>query len=175
MEGSDDPPPAYNPHYIDERHIQAALDADSSPQQSSHQTDPPSRTSATTSNSSAGNIVREKSISMAKSALQSAKKFDERHKVVQGSKNLASSAVQKTKELDENYHIREKTKMAAANVTKSAKEVNEKHHVTEKTKKVAGVAAKNVVSGVKFISKSVQQKKEASSGGVAGFKRSTDL
>lgn len=175
MEGSDDPPPAYNPHYIDERHIQAALDADSSPQQSSHQTDPPSRTSATTSNSSAGNIVREKSISMAKSALQSAKKFDERHKVVQGSKNLASSAVQKTKELDENYHIREKTKMAAANVTKSAKEVNEKHHVTEKTKKVAGVAAKNVVSGVKFISKSVQQKKESSSGGDAGFRRSTDL
>ena len=167
MEGSDDPPPAYNPDYIDERHIQAALDADtSSPQQS---------TSATTSNSSAGNIVREKSISMAKSALQSAKKFDERHKVVQGTKNLASSAVQKTKELNDKHHITDKTKMAAANVTKSAKEVNEKHHVTEKTKKVAGVAAKNVVSGVKFISKSVQQKKESSSGGDGGFRRSTDL
>ena len=109
-------------------------------------------------------------MNMAKSAVQSAKRFDEKHRVVDKSKKMASTAVQKTKKFDEKHHVVDKSKKMAISAVQSAKEINEKHHVVDKSKKAASITGKKVagaLGGIKFISKSVKSngnKQKADSG-----------
>ena len=102
-------------------------------------------------------------MNMAKSAVKSAKRFDEKHQVIDKSKKMASSAVQNTKKFDEKHHVVDKSKKMASSAVQSAKDINEKHHVVDKSKK----AVTSFAGGIKFISKSVKSngnKQRAESG-----------
>eukprot|EP00590_Aulacoseira_subarctica_P008385 CAMPEP_0172415134 /NCGR_PEP_ID=MMETSP1064-20121228/1640_1 /TAXON_ID=202472 /ORGANISM="Aulacoseira subarctica , Strain CCAP 1002/5" /LENGTH=102 /DNA_ID=CAMNT_0013152037 /DNA_START=71 /DNA_END=379 /DNA_ORIENTATION=+ len=74
-----------------------------------------------------------------------------------GAKVLAAGAFvsAKAKEIDEKHKIVDKTKNACSAVATKAKEVDEKHHITEKTKAVCTTAAVKTKEGIDNISKSI--------------------
>ena len=74
-----------------------------------------------------------------------------------GAKVVAAGAfvTAKAKEMDEKHKIVDKTKNVCSAVASKAKEVDEKHHITEKTKAVCTTAAVKTREGIDNISKSI--------------------
>jgi hypothetical protein len=85
------------------------------------------------------------------SAGDRAKKLDEKHHIVDKTKQSTQDLVQKGKELDEKHHITDKTKKAAGGLVKNAKQFEEKHHIGEK-------AGKGLKNGLNFLSKQLKPK-----------------
>ncbi|KAL3808766.1 hypothetical protein ACHAXA_001342 [Cyclostephanos tholiformis] len=71
--------------------------------------------------------ITKKTVTMAKSAMQTSKKLEEKHRIVASTKKMANILVEKAKEIDEKYHVAEKSKDAANKAVATARNVEEKY------------------------------------------------
>jgi hypothetical protein len=72
---------------------------------------------------------------------------------------IALTAMQKAKEFDENFHVTENSMWALRNAVAKAKEADEKYHIADKTTVATNGALKQVASSINFISRSMWTKR----------------
>jgi hypothetical protein len=75
------------------------------------------------------------------------------------STTIARTAMQKVKEFDENFHVAENTTWAVSNVVAKAKEADENYHIAEKATVATNGALKQVALSINFISRSMWTKR----------------
>jgi hypothetical protein len=75
------------------------------------------------------------------------------------SMTIALTAMQKAKEFDENFHVTENSMWALRNAVAKAKEADEKYHIADKTTVATNGALKQVASSINFISRSMWTKR----------------
>ena len=103
-----------------------------------------------TQNNKGGEVARA-SGDVVLSAGQKAKELDEKHHVVEKTKQGMSGFFQKGKEIDEKHHITEKTKVAAGGLMQKTKEFEEKHGFGKK-------AGETMTKGLNFVSEKLKPK-----------------
>ena len=74
-----------------------------------------------------------------------AKELNEKHNLIDKSKEAADAAWKKVKEINQKHHVADRSKVAAASVWESLKELEKQHNVANKLKEIALLCFQQIV------------------------------